>query len=355
MGKNIIYFILLLVMSSTSAALSDIEVNGELDVAASMWNLPTGQRGTSSFNIPSLFVNLGVPLKEGNFLFVNFEGSEEKLNSTTTGAERFHAVVREAYLDVVSVFADGKALRFGLIPQPWQEAQYELWSYRFLGKDAWVITEKWKYLNYSDLGFSYMSEIPNEMGEWALTLVNGEGGSEKETGPHKEASLFVRLNRWGPSSLSLNYVRGNYEEYGEQVGLKERMQAMIAYEEKDQWTVGLEYLATQDPADGIRILKMAEEVDVLALSGQSIRGQGGSLFTIVSTGPKAEVMLRYDYFNVVADKAGKDVQTLIAALGYQVSEDIKAALSADYTRYGADFATGFRDRSKIEFAAQVLF
>lgn len=350
MRKNIIYLILLLLVSSQSKALSDIEITGELDVSASLWNLPTGQRGFSAFNVPSLFVKFNAPLKENNFLVLNLEGSEEKLTST----ERFSVQVREAYLDILSIFDEGRALRFGLVPHPWQEAQYELWPYRFLGKDAWTMTEKWKYLNYSDLGFSYISEIPDDMGEWALSFTNGEGVGEKETGPHKEASLFARWTLWSPWSFSLNYERGNYEQYGEYVGLKERIQAMIAYEAAD-WTMGLEYLATQDPADGIRSLKVAEEVDVLALTGESVRGQGASFFTIVSTGPKAEVMLRYDYLNAVSGKPGKDLQTIIASLGYQVSEDIKAALTADYTRYGADFALGFRDRSKIELAAQVLF
>lgn len=350
MRKNIIYFGLILLVSFQSMALTDIEITGELDVAASLWTLPTAQRGVSAFNVPSFFVKFNAPLKENNALIINFEGSEEKLNSS----ERFNVQVREAYFDLVSPFSEGNAMRCGLIPHPWQEAQYELWSYRFLGKDAWTITEKWKYLNYSDLGFSYVSEMPEDMGEWSLSFTNGEGVGEKETGPHKEASLFARFVLWSPLSFSFNYARGNYELYGEQVGLKERIQAMMAYEEAD-WTLGLEYLATQDPADGIRILKMAEEVDVLAQTGESVRGQGGSLFAIVSTGPKAEMMLRYDYLNTVVGESGKDLQTLMLSLGYQVSEDIKAAISTDYTRYGAEFASGFRDRSKIELAAQVLF
>lgn len=351
MRKYIPIAILLSLFAHQSKALTDIEITGEVDITASVWNLPTGERGTSSFNLPTLFMNFSAPLKENNFLEMTLEGAEEKQNTT----ERFGVQVRTAYLDLVSPFPAGSALRTGLIPQPWQEAYYEVWPYRFLGENAWTITEKWKYLNYSDLGFSYMSEIPDDLGEWALTLSNGEGVGEKETGSHKDASIFARLFILNPLSLSLNYVRGNYEKYGEKVGLKERIQAMIVYEEKNVWSVGLEYLVTQDPADGIRTLEMAEGVDVLALSGQSVRGQGGSFFTIVSTGPKAEVMLRYDYLNAVTDESGRDLQTYIASLGYQVSEDIKTAISADYTKYGENYAPGFRDRSKIELATQVLF
>ncbi|WP_374078442.1 hypothetical protein [Bdellovibrio bacteriovorus] len=351
MKKIVLCALFSLFASSQSWALSDLEISGELDVTASVWNLPTGARGNSAFGVPSLLLDLNAPLKEDNLLVLTLEGSETK----TSSGERFDVKVREAYLDLVSLFQGMHALRFGLIPDPWQEAQYETWSYRFLGKDAWAMTEKWKYQNYSDLGLSFMSELPQNMGEWAFTFSNGEGAEKEEGGPHKEAAFFARLTMWAPWTLSLNYVRGNYDLYGEDVGLKERIQAMVTYEVEDQWLVGLEYLATKDPADALRDLKMAEEVDVTALSGDAVRGQGASFFTVISTGPKAEVMLRYDYLNAATGEEGKDLQTVVAALGYQVTDDIKAALAVDHTRYGSDFALGARDRSKVELAAQVLF
>ncbi|MGZ3774753.1 MAG: hypothetical protein ACXVCY_04745 [Pseudobdellovibrionaceae bacterium] len=350
MEKNIFTFIFLFMLSIQSQAMTDVDISAELDATASAWNLPTGQRGDSAFNIPSLFLKFEAPLKDNNTLVLNFEGSEEKFYSS----ERFSVQMREAYLNVLSVFNEGHSLRFGLVPHPWIEAQYELWSYRFLGRDAWTETEKWKYLNYSDLGFSYMSEMPQDMGEWALTVTNGEGVAAKENGSHKDISLFAKFYFWGSYNFSFNYNRGSYEDYGENLGLKERLQGMVTYEAED-WTVGLEYLATQDPADGVTALKMVDNLDVTDLVGQAIHGQGGSLFTIVNTGPKAELMFRYDYLNAVTSKPGRDVQTFIASLGYQLSDDIKAALSVDYTRYGANFALGYRDRSKIELAAQVLF
>ncbi|MGZ3770801.1 MAG: hypothetical protein ACXVCP_17345 [Bdellovibrio sp.] len=350
MKKNIIYVILSFFVSLQASALTDIETTGEVDMAASVWNLPTGERGVSAFGVPSLFLNFGVPLKENNFLDITLEGSEQKLE----GTDRFMVQVRHAYLDVVSPFENGQVLRLGLIPHPWQEAVYEFWPYRFLGRDAWTITEKWKYLNYSDMGLSYISELPQDFGEWSITLTNGEGINRKETGPHKDAFLFARFSFLNPWSLSLGYARGNYEAYGEHLGLKERIHALLVYEQKKSWTVGLEYLEAKDPADAIDA-NMVEGVQVTSLLGQAVKGQGGSFFTIISTGPKAELMLRYDYMNAVTDVKGKDLHTIIASLGYQVSDDIKAALSADYTKYGDDYALGFRDRSKIELATQVLF
>ncbi len=341
---------LLFFMSAQARAITSVDVNGELDVTASVWNLPTGERGNSAFEIPSLFLDFNVPLKDDNLLVVQLEGSEEKTAST----ERFSTKVREAYLDVVSLFQGMKALRLGLIPQTWQEAQYETWSYRYLGSVGWAITEKWKYLTPSDLGVSFMSQFPGERGEWAVTLANGEGAQEKEQGPHKEAAFFARWTAWEPWTLSFNYVRGNYDKYGEDVGLKERIQASAVYR-AETWTAGLEYLAAKDPADALRDLHMAEGVDVTALSGESVKGQGASVFAMIRTGPKAEVVVRYDYLNAVTEESGKDLQTALVALGYQVTEDIRAAVMVDYTRYGSEFAPGSRDRSKLAFATQVLF
>ena len=123
-------------------------------------------------------------------MVLQFEGSEEK----TTSTERFDVKIREAYLDLVSVFPGMRALRVGLIPQVWQEAQYEEYSYRFLGRSAWGMTEKWNYMAPADLGLSYMTQMPWDLGEMAFTVANGEGAREKEDGPHKEASLFFRFN-----------------------------------------------------------------------------------------------------------------------------------------------------------------
>ena len=350
MKKNVLSALFLIFVGVQAHGLSELEVSGEMDATGSVWNLPTGVRGESSFNIPTLFLDMNAPLKDDNLLVLRFEGSEEK----DTSAERFDVKVREAYLDLVSVFQGMKALRVGLIPQVWQEARYESWDYRFLGRNAWDMTEKWRYQAPSDLGLSYMSQLPYDLGEAAFTLSNGEGGREKEAGPQKEAALFLRFVVLNPWNFSVNYARGSYDRYGENVAVKERFQGLMTYSQ-EKWQAGIEYLGTRDPADAVRDYKMAEGVDVTALSGQSVAGQAFSVFTNFSTGPKAEVMVRYDYLNAVVGESGKDLQTGIVALSYQVSEDIRSAISLDYTRYAEGFGPGIRDRSKLDLAAQVLF
>lgn len=351
MKKNILGALFFSLISSQTLALSEVEISGEMDINGSLWSLPTGERGDSSFAMPSLFLNFEVPLQESNYLVMTLEGSEEKSSSV----ERFDLKVREAYLDILSFFSGMQGLRMGLIPQPWQEAQYEIWSYRFLGTTAWAMTEKWKYLNYSDLGFSYMTELADDFGEWAFTLTNGEGGQNKEEGPRKEAALFLRLNLGAAWTTSFNYVYGSHEKFDAEISKKERIQALITYHKGSEWLVGLELLKARDPADALHELSMAEQVDVTNLMGKKVVGQAASLFTVIGVGVQSELMLRYDYLNAVDRVTGKDLRTALVAWGYQATEDLRGSLSVDHTEYGNDFSIGARDRSKVEIAAQVLF
>lgn len=351
MKKSLLYFLMQVFVSGSAFAVSEVEISGEVDISASIWNLPTGERGNSAFSIPSMFVNMEVPLQDDNLLVVRWDGADTKDSSQ----EQFSFKIREAYLDVISIFDGLHGLRLGLIPNIWQEAQYEVWSYRFLGSTAWAPTEKWKYLNVSDLGVSYMSILPNNIGEWAVSLVNGEGVQGKESGPRKEATLFFRFNRNEDWAASFSYLYGSYDQYSLELGKKERLQALLTYQLSKSLLLGLEYLKTQDPADAVRLYKMAESVDVTALTGQSVTGQGGSLFVILETGEFSEVMLRVDHLNPVEGHSAKDLRTLLGAFSYQATEDLKFAVAVDHTQFGDSFAPGARDSSKLEFATQVIF
>ncbi|MEN0057540.1 MAG: hypothetical protein AAGB31_01795, partial [Bdellovibrio sp.] len=332
-------------------AQSDVSWTGELDFSGALWNLPTGQRGESAFAVPSLFLNMEVPLREGNQLQFTLEGSEIKPSSE----EKFDIKVREAYLNLVSVFRGMHVLRAGLIPQVWQEAQYEESSYRFVGQDMWSITEKWRYLDPADLGVSFLSEFAEGQGEWIVSFVNGNGAYREKAGQHKETSLFVRWGHANPWNFSVQYVRGNYEKYEEAASLKERIQALVVYRSPGLWRMSLEYLEAVDAADAISDLEMAEGVDASTWSGESVRGRGASLFLAVGTGPQAEWIVRYDYLNPVVEDGGVAVQTMVTGCGYRVSEDIRTAILFDYTLYGDDYGPGIRDRSKLTLAAQIAF
>lgn len=350
MEKIFLFLIFSSFVSAQAGTLSELDFSGEIDMSLEVMDLPTGERGNSALRLPSLFLDLDVPLNSGNAFHFRLEGSEQTENS----ADRFNLGIREAYLDLLSPFQGLHGLRVGLLPQPWQQIQYEKYAYRFLGPVGWTMTEKWNYLAVSDLGVSFMSELPDTWGEWALTVTNGAGRTERESSPHKDAALLLRFKTlsW---ALALNYVRGSYDQYGSELAVKERLQTLLTYQCADHLLVGLEYLGSRDPADALTTLKIAEGVDVTGLAGQVVRGWAGSLFVVKSTGPKAEVLVRYDYLNPAQGQTNKELQTALVALAYRIQSDVRTALSYDYTQYGKDFAPGKRTLSRVQLSAQVQF
>ncbi len=351
--KTLSSFIFLAVSGwvSFSWALTDIEISGEVSLAAQVYQLPTGQRGDSAFLVPSFVLGIEAPLKEGNLLVASFEGAEKRQSST----QEFDVYSRTVYLDVVSIFQGSQALRLGLVPRTWLASQYEDWSYRFLGETGKAMTEKYRYSSLADLGVVYMSQFSGQWGEWAFSLTNGEGAEKAETGPHKDFGFFWRSLLDSPWTFALSYTRGSYEGMDDSFSTKERIQGMVTYHKEDQWMVGLEVLDTHDPAEAVRDLKMAGEVDVTNWLGQSIHGRGASLFTEVSTGPLAKVMARYDFLQPAEGLSNKSMSSAFVGLSYQVTEDIRSAVVFDYSKYDDGYGLGVRDQSKLEFATQVLF
>ncbi len=331
-------------------ALSELELGGEIDFSFTMHQLPTGKQGESEFNISSFFLNLNAPLVSDNLFVAVIEGSEQTYGSDSS---RFELRVRQAYLDLVSPFEGMHALRAGLIPQPWQEAQYELWSFRFLGQEAWALTEKWNYQNFSDLGLSFMSELPWSLGERALTLTNGEGRNNSEEGPYKDASLFFRMSQGGPWSLSVSYTHGRYDTYERDIATKERWQALLTFED-ESWFAGLEYLGTQDPANALEAYDMAESVNVVDFRGTVARGMGASAFVSINLTKKNEMMLRYDYLDPLQGEEDRDLHTFELAWVYQVVDGIRVGALVGYTHFG-ELHSSVNDRSKVSVASQVLF
>lgn len=352
MKKHI--FCLFWIIVGPFALAQNVEVGGEVNLQFSAWQLPTGQRGVTEFEISTLFFDVDALLANDNVFHMRFENRDQSLLSATGEGDRFVIGVREAYLDLLNFLPGFRALRLGLVPQPWQEAQYQIWGYRFLGRTGWGITEKWGYLNYSDFGATYMSRLPSNWGEFAFTFTNGEGVQNPGEAHQKEAALFFKFFAGQPFSLSLNYVYGRYDLYGEDVNRKERAQALLAYE-GETWKWGAEFLWSQDPGNALEDLRMAEGVDVTDVLDQVVSGQGASVFVVYNINEHSDFMTRIDYLNAATKLDGRTLQTLLMAYGYQYSESVKFALAGDYTKYDENYGVGVRDSSKLSLSVQVLF
>lgn len=336
---------------SSAASLADLSLEGELDIGTQIHFLPSREQGNTAFTLPRLQLDGDLPLRDGNSVGLQLEGAEKR----DPGSHRYDVQVKEAYLDLTSPFGNLRSMRYGLIPNSWQEIQRDHWDFDELGDFAKPFTEKNGYISHSDLGLMYLAELPDERGEWTLSVSNGEGMESDEVGPRKEGQLIFHWQAWRPVLLTFGYVYGAYDQYESGVNKKERLLFQAIYESEEGFMAGLEFMDAHDPADAFTALKMAQGVDLADDTGRNVHGQGGDLYLKWRSGPQAETLLRYERLQVVAGDPNKLTQTAWGGISYQFTADIAAVGAYSYSWYPEKYGLGTRDESALRLATKVTF
>jgi hypothetical protein len=348
--KFYIFLTLLSGLSTKSFAVTDVGFSGELDVGFTYNQLPTRDQGVTAFSIPRLNLDIEASLRDNNEIFIELETAEYR----DATSKRFDTQLKEAYLSLTSIVPARTELRYGFIPDFYIELQREQWDYDFWGAASQVPMIRYKYVSWSDLGVMYQGELPEDWGQWAFSITNGEGYQTDETGQRKQAQLLLGLTKAAPFYAMLAYTYGAYDDYDSSFNKKTRLAANLSYD-FGRGLVALEYYATQDPADAIMAGHMAAGVDVTALHATVVDGEGASFFGRWDLTEKADLFARLDYLTPVKSEKNKNLKSVSAGVSYDSSEDIRWALACDYTDYSEDFSASMRDESKLVLATRVSF
>lgn len=354
MKKLKIYLILTvgsLFLQSRALALSDIEVSGEADLAATFTELPTSNQGESAITIPSLRVNVEAPLRENNSLFIQLETAEQQ--PWTNNANKFDTHLKEGYLTMNSVLGSRSELRYGVIPDFWNELEEERWEYDFWGLQSYTPLIRFGYSAWSVLGVQYQSELPDDWGQWSLSAANDYLMPSDQGGSRKQVQLILNITKAAPFYAMFSYSQGSYEDYDPSFNVRSRAQAFIGYE-FEKASIAAEYYKTKDPANAISLLGIANGVDVTALTGTSVQGQGTSVYATWRFGEKSEMFGRFDWLKPVQG-TGQSLQSATVGLSYESSDDIKWALAYEGTQYSLEYGPGDRETSQIILATRVNF
>lgn len=339
-----------ILLGPVAYAVPEVDFSGEFDILATLYQLPTRDQGTVAVSLPSLKFDVDIPLRANNEVVFQLESTERRDGTS----KRYDTQLKEAYLSLVSLFADPAELRYGLVPNYWLEIQKENWGYDFWGLPSFLPLLKYGYLSPSDLGLMYQADLPGEYGRWALTITNGEGLESDEIGARKQAQVVVSINKGAPAFLLLSAVVGAYDGYQESINEKRRLSAQVGYQ-NDGGMLALEYFETKDPADAITALKLGAGVDAVALSGTSIVGQGVSLLARLVVNEKWALFTRGDWLNPIKIDTQKTLQDWTIGASYAVADDILMAFSYEYTHYSEQFSSSARDAAQVAVATRVLF
>src|SRR5207253_1434687 len=117
-------------LSLHSQAVTDIDFSGELDLAATLKNLPTRDQGVTAFSMPSLKLDIEVPLRDNNEIFLQLESAEYR----DATSKRFDTQLKEGYVSLTSFLPARAEFRYGLIPDHYIELEREQWDYDFWGQ-----------------------------------------------------------------------------------------------------------------------------------------------------------------------------------------------------------------------------
>lgn len=332
-------------------ALKDANFNGEMGISSQVHFLPTADKGNTAFLFPSFKLWGDIPLKDENAIEVLFEGAEKR----EANSKRFFVQLKEAYLDLSTIFSEVRGIRAGLIPNSWQESQKEIWNYEFIGTTGKSFTEKYGYMSHSDLGLMYTAPLAEQNGEWSFAVVNGQGMEADETGPRKEAQLFLRWVGMSPFNVSVGYVYGSYDQYESSLAKKERILLQMDYSFGSGLMIGLELMDAHDPADVFSVASMAQNVDVSTYAGKNINGQGASLFAKYLLNEKSDLVMRYEHLQVISGNPDKLLKSVWLGYSYELTESVDL-LASDYYMWLSDkYGNGTRDVSNFQIAARISF
>jgi len=260
--------------------------------------------------------------------------SYELVHEKKTG--KYGMYIKYAYLNYAPF--DFFGIRFGQHQTPWIDKASKAWNYRFVAK---TLTDKYKFESSSDLGLSFLGEIPEGFGSYQIGVFNGEGYKKPEANEGKAFHgrvLLTPLAMLDIDALKGLTIGGSYkwDNKDPDAGHEYSMYTALLhyfYKITDDMSVnvGFEFAAGHEiPSDDA---DADEEVDSMGYAG----------FLEFAFFKGLAVFGRYDFYdpNTKNDKDKgigyqDELNYIVAGISYKPIKYVKLALDYQTTTYTAE-------------------
>lgn len=332
-----------------------LAVRADLSASTALSQKPSAVKDSTSFKMPILY--LGGRWTPTDDFYFDLEVSAGRTRDSVSGKSSFQ--FEKAAFVVPNFIIEDWSLQYGLLGNPWVNLQErESWTSASFGAKYNPWAQRLNYLSRADLGLGIFRAEDEYRIE--LQVTNGEGSAAEEQGPRKDTQLFVSLlpfeslreeNRLLFAAYALE---GAYENIDPEVAGRERLGIMMKFEQQKRGWILLEALSTKDPADGIN-LKVAENVDVSAQGGQSVRGSGYAGEIAAWTSEKSLISYRYERFNPAQGVDAKGLSSGLLGIHYFTRQFLQFSISWLDLHLDANHAAGMRDSAEFLFGLRLLW
>jgi hypothetical protein len=330
-----------------SLAQPEWDHSGEFAMHSIYYIKPSSMKNQFAFKMPEARLNLYATMDSQTHLQLGVVYAK----SRNPSGELWSLQVEETFIEFGDVITEGDFIQYGLVPSSWLQLADEYWPYRLSSQYGATLTERFSYVNRSDLGVKWGGFLGDDI-ELELALVNGEGGRQDESGSKKELQSLLRGAVGSKFQWAIGGIWGNYENIDAEIAKKERLQLLINYDFYDSLSLFVEALLGQDAVDAIN-KTIADKVDLTTEGGKLIKSQGASAGIRYSWQEKKEFFLKADYLNPAVGVDAKGLRQILLGFGFFPRQYLQFSIAWGDVKYENNYASYVRDGSELVFSTQL--
>ena len=305
------------IVTSLFLAFSAAAEEPSVKVGAQIFADYTQSDDTSAFNVTRAYININGTLNR--FLTARVTpdiARETGEGSSLNGSLQFRLKFAYAQLNL----KNGSWIRGGLIPLLWVEHEETFYRYRFQGP---VFVDREGYIGTADYGVAGRYALPNDWGDLAAGVFNGEGFAHAEANDQKAVALRVSLQPVKHLHVSGFVDKDNYAA-GQP---RDREIGQIAYEHP----------------------RVVAAIDLLSAKDRDAKSHGYSVWATPKFSKTWEALLRRDVLRAEGERKTRDIEGVAYWLPLQgglaaavmLDRDDTRGIGAPVTNYGIKVMVSF--------------
>ncbi len=318
-----------------------VEFSGQLFFGYHVPLKPSGEKYQTFFEMDRFDLSARFFLNEQTDFYFTYDGGQRRQDSINEGQK--DVLTKNVYLWHSSEQKD-QFIKLGQIPSLWSHYQERMMSSHFLGEFGQDLLIRYGYEKHSDLGLSF-GQFFSEGGVWELSVVNGEGSEEPESGKGKDFKGLVQFFPFQYWYGSQDFYVLAYANYGEYEGVRHRLEARHRIKfhlgiRNSQLHFSLGYAHTLDPSDRVHEL-LADSVDLEERLDRQACGVGYSAYLDFSLYQlfnldwfkKTHFIGQVDSWNPDTSSEKNSILSSVVGLSFEVNKYFKWSLSRGQRQY----------------------